>query len=168
MKQIYTKTGDEGQTSLRDGVRVPKDDPRIEVNGQIDQLNALLGVVRSMLDGTQDCASLQLIHTVQRELMTIMSHIATPDGGVNPRELHTHEITTQLEQAINHANFQGGFVVPGGGSQLAAFIHLARTQARTVERRLWSLHREHPVDCSILVMMNRLSDYLFVLANEKE
>ena len=59
MKQIYTKTGDEGMTSLRDGVRVPKDDPRIETNGQIDQLNAHLGVVWSMLDETQDFASLQ-------------------------------------------------------------------------------------------------------------
>lgn len=168
MKQIYTKTGDEGMTSLRDGVRVPKDDPRIETNGQIDQLNAHLGVVRSMLDETQDVASLQLIHAVQRELMVVMSHIATPEGSVNPRELHAHEIAAQLEQAIDNADYQGGFVVPGGGSQLAAFIHLARTQARTVERRLWSLNREHPVDNGILVMMNRLSDYLFVLANEKE
>lgn len=168
MKQIYTKTGDEGVTSLRDGVRVPKDDPRIEANGQIDQLNAHLGVVRSMLDDTQDVASLQLIHAVQRELMVVMSHIATPEGSVNARELHPQEIIAQLEQAIDSADYQGGFVVPGGGSQLAAFIHLARTQARTVERRLWSLHREHPVDNGILVMMNRLSDYLFVLANEKE
>jgi ATP:cob(I)alamin adenosyltransferase len=166
MKQIYTKTGDEGMTSLRDGVRVPKDDLRIEVNGQIDQLNAHLGVIRSMLG--DDSANHDLIHTVQRELMTVMSHIATPDGSVNPRELHTQEITTQLEQAIDSADYQGGFVVPGGGSQLAAFIHLARTQVRTVERRLWSLHREHPVNSGILVMMNRLSDYLFVLANEKE
>ncbi len=168
MKQIYTKTGDEGMTSLRDGVRVPKDDPRIETNGQIDQLNAHLGVVRSMLDETQDVASLQLIHAVQRELMVVMSHIATPNGSVNPRELHAQEIIAQLEQAIDRADYQGGLVVPGGGSQLAAFIHLARTQARTVERRLWSLHREHPVNNDILVMMNRLSDYLFVLANKKE
>ncbi len=168
MKQIYTKTGDEGMTSLRDGVRVPKDDLRIEANGQIDQLNAHLGVVRSMLDETQDFASLQLIHAVQRELMTAMSHIATPDGGINPRELHAAEITSQLEQAIDHADYQGGFVVPGCGSNLSAFIHLARTQARTVERRLWLLNREHPVNNDILVMMNRLSDYLFVLANEKE
>ena len=168
MKQIYTKTGDKGMTSLRDGVRVSKDDPRIETNGQIDQLNAHLGIVRSMLDETQDFASLQLILAVQRELMTIMSHIATPDGGVNPRELHAKEIIAQLEQAIDRADYKGGFVVPGGGSQLAAFIHLARTQARTVERRLWSLNREHPVNDDILVMMNRLSDYLFVLANEKE
>ena len=155
-------------TSLRDGVRVPKDDLRIETNGQIDQLNAQLGSVRSMLDETQDVAALQLILTVQRELMTVMSHIATPDGSVNPRELQAQEITAQLERAIDSSNYQGGFVVPGGGSQLSAFIHLARTQARTVERRLWSLHREHPVDRDVLVMMNRLSDYLFVLANEKE
>ena len=168
MKQIYTKTGDEGMTSLRDGVRVSKDDPRIEANGQIDQLNAHLGIVRSMLDETQDFASLQLILAVQRELMTVMSHIATPEGCVNPRELHAKEIIAQLEQAIDRADYKGGFVVPGGGSQLAAFIHLARTQARTVERRLWSLNREHPVNDDILVMMNRLSDYLFVLANEKE
>ena len=121
-----------------------------------------------MLDETQDVAALQLILTVQRELMTVMSHIATPDGSVNPRELHAQEITAQLERAIDSSNYQGGFVVPGGGSQLSAFIHLARTQARSVERRLWSLHREHPVDRDVLVMMNRLSDYLFVLANEKE
>ena len=166
MKQIYTKTGDEGLTSLREGVRVAKDDPRIETNGQIDQLNACLGVVRSMLGDDEE--NRDLIHAVQRELMTVMSHLATPDGSENPRELHAAEITSQLERAIDQANFQGGFVVPGGGSQLSAFIHLARTQARTVERRLWSLNREHPVGSAILVMMNRLSDYLFVLANEKE
>ena len=166
MKQIYTKTGDEGMTSIRDGVRVPKDDLRIETNGKIDQLNAHLGVVRSMLGN--DVTNHELILAVQRELMTVMSHIVTPDGSVNPRELHAAEITALLEQAIDHVDYRGGFVVPGGGSQLAAFIHLARTQARTVERRLWSLNREHPVNNDILVMMNRLSDYLFVLANEKE
>lgn len=168
MKQIYTKTGDEGQTSLREGVRVPKDDPRIEANGQIDQLNVLLGIVRSMLDETQDFASLQLIHAVQRELMTVMSHIATPQGSVNPREFHAEELTRQMERHIDQTDYQGGFVIPGGGSTLAAIIHLARTQARTVERRLWSLHHDFPVNESVLMMMNRLSDYLFVLANEKE
>lgn len=166
MKQIYTKTGDEGMTSLRDGVRVPKDDPRIETNGQIDQLNAHLGIVRSMLQ--DDDENSRLIHDVQRELMTVMSHIATPQGSVNPRELHATGLTQQMEQHIDKTNYQGGFIVPGGGSTLAAHIHLARTQARTVERFLWSLHRQHPVNNDILVMMNRLSDYLFVLANEKE
>ena len=166
MKQIYTKTGDNGTTSLRDGVRVAKDDPRINANGQIDQLNAHLGIVRSMLK--DDETNAQLIHAVQRELMVVMSHIATPEGSVNPRELHAADLVQQLEDAIDRADYKGGFVVPGGGSTLAAFIHLARTQARTVERTLWTLNRQYPVEESILVMMNRLSDYLFVLANEKE
>ena len=166
MKQIYTKTGDNGTTSLRDGVRVAKDDPRINANGQIDQLNAHLGIVRSMLE--YDEANAQLIHAVQRDLMVVMSHIATPEGSVNPRELHAADLVQQLEDAIDRADYKGGFVVPGGGSTLAAFIHLARTQARTVERTLWTLNRQYPVEESILVMMNRLSDYLFVLANEKE
>ena len=123
MKQIFTKTGDEGMTSLREGVRVPKDDPRIEANGQTDHLNSLLGVVRAML-------------------------------------------TEQMEQAIaQHRPDNIPFVIPGDSSTLSAFIHLARTQSRTVERRLWTLHRQHPVDHGVLVMMNRLSDYLFVLAS---
>lgn len=162
MKQIYTKTGDQGMTSLRDGVRVAKDDLRIETNGQIDHLNALLGIVRSML---QEDESLTLLNSVQRELMTVMSHVATPEGKCNPRQLHTKELTRQMEQAIDASKRETGFVIPGGGSSLSAFIHLARTQARTVERRLWTLNREHAVDESILSMMNRLSDYLFVLAS---
>ena len=166
MKQIYTKTGDNGTTSLRDGVRVAKDDARINANGLIDQLNAHLGIVRSMLK--DDEANAQLIHAVQRELMVVMSHIATPQGSVNPRELHASQLSQQLEEAIDRADYKGGFVVPGSGSTLAAFIHLARTQVRTVERTLWTLNRQYPLDESILVMMNRLSDFLFVLANEKE
>ncbi len=166
MKRIYTKTGDKGETGLRNGVRVAKDDLRIEVNGQIDQLNAQLGIVRSQLG--DDEATRELIHAIQCELMTIMSHVATPEGNSNPRQLHTERLTQQMEQAIDEAQKEGGFVVPGNGSTLSAFIHLARTQTRTVERRLWSLSRQYAIDETILVMMNRLSDYLFVLANEKE
>ncbi|MCR4957992.1 MAG: cob(I)yrinic acid a,c-diamide adenosyltransferase [Prevotella sp.] len=166
MKHIYTKTGDKGETSLRDGVRVPKDDSRIETNGQLDQLNALLGVIRSMLK--DDDANKDMIHKIQLELMTIMSHIATLEGKKNPRILHASELTQQMEIAIDAKHTMGGFVVPGGGTTLSAFIHLARTQARTVERRLWTLSRQHILDETILVMMNRLSDYLFVLANIKE
>ena len=165
MKQIYTKTGDKGETSLRNGVRVAKDDLRIETNGQIDQLNALLGVVRSML--SESDTARPLIHTIQRELMIVMSHVATPDGEVNPRKLHTEELTQQMEGAIDAAQVEGGFVIPGDGSSLSAMIHLARTQTRTVERRFWTLSRQHALDEGILRMINRLSDYLFVLAIEK-
>ena len=152
MKEIYTKTGDAGMTSLRGGVRVPKDDLRIEVNGQLDMLNSLLGVC-SIDNG-------QLIEAVQRELMVVMSHVATPDGEKNLRQLHCDELTARMEQAIDQLRGEAptGFVVPH------SILHVARAQARTAERRLWTLHREHPLDESILRMMNRLSDYLFALA----
>ena len=152
MKQIYTKTGDLGMTSLRGGLRVEKDDPRIEANGELDMLNALLGLLKSN----------ELLDNVQRELMVVMSHVATPDGEVNPRPLHCDELTARMEQAIDAASAPTGFVVPHG------LLHVARAQCRTAERRLWTVHREHPLNPSILRMINRLSDYLFILANEKE
>lgn len=149
MKQIYTKTGDAGLTSLRDGVRVKKDDLRIEANGEIDMLNSLIGL---MAEGNQ------LLTDIQRELMTVMSHVATPDGKQNPRQLHCDELTTRMEQVVDAAQTPTGFILPRG------IAHVARAQCRTAERRLWTVHRQHPLDESILRMMNRLSDYLFVLA----
>ena len=168
MKQIYIKTGDQGTTGLRGGTRVPKDDIRIETNGQLDHLNACLGMARAMMGNDDD--DRLLLHRVQQELMTVMSHIATPDDEVNPRQLHAADITALMERAIDAAATPTGFVVPGDGGILSACLHLARTQARNVERRLWTLHRHHPLNESIPVMINRLSDYLFVLAlkNEKE
>jgi len=157
MKQIYTKTGDGGETSLRGGARVPKDDLRIETNGQLDMLNALLGMVTN--DERLTAADRELLTTVQRELMVVMSHVATPEGAANPRPLHCTELTQEMERMIdNTAERPLGFVIPRG------IIHVARAQARTAERRLWSLHREHPLKASILRLINRLSDYLFVLA----
>ena len=148
MKNIYTKTGDEGTTSLRGGMRVPKDDIRIETNGQLDMLNSLLGLLPEEL----------LIVDVQRELMAVMSHVATPCGKENPRPLHCDELTERMEQAIDAAAVPSGFVVPRG------IIHVARAQCRTAERRLWAVHRLYPLNESILKMINRLSDYLFVMA----
>jgi len=159
MKQIYTKTGDEGQTSLRGGVRVPKDDARIEANGQLDMLNALLGMIG---EERPPAPETELLCDVQRELMVVMSHVATPDGEHNPRPLHCDELTLRMEQAIDAAQTPAGFVIPQG------IIHVARAQCRTAERRLWTVHREHPLDLGILRMINRLSDYLFVLAYGKE
>lgn len=150
MKTIYTKTGDEGMTSLRGGERVPKDDLRIEVNGQLDMLNSLLGMIPAD----------DLIEGVQRELMVVMSHVATPDDQENLRPLHCDELTARMEQVIDSIDIPKGFVIPRG------ILHVARSQARTAERRLWTLHREHPLNTSILRMINRLSDYLFALSIE--
>ena len=135
-------------TSLRDGVRVCKDDPRIEANGEIDMLNSLLGLFAEKSP---------LLADIQRELMVVMSHVATPEGKDNPRQLHCDELTEQMEHAIDAASIPTGFVVPHG------IVHVARAQCRTAERRLWTVHRLYPLNESILKMINRLSDYLFVL-----
>ncbi len=163
MRDICTKTGDNGTTGLRGGVRVDKDDIRIETNGQIDQLNALLGMVRARLQS--DGRDSGMVYAIQKELMAVMSHVATPSGMDNPRALHVVEMTAAMEREVATSQHAQGFVVPGD-NELSALIHLARTQARTVERRLWSLNREYELDKNILVWANRLSDYLFVLANK--
>ena len=156
MKRIYTKTGDKGTTGIHGGERVPKDDIRIEANGCLDELNAVIGIIRSLLaadDGWQ-----LLLHEVQRELMVVMSHVATPPDKVNPNELHAAELR-MTEQLADH----GFFLLPGG-TPVSAQLHFARTVARRAERRLWTLHRRSPLDDSILCFVNRLSDLFFVMA----
>ena len=164
MQIISTKTGDGGQTSLRGGVRVEKDDLHIEANGQIDHLSGLLGMV--LLKWQADDEQSALLSRVQRELMGVMSHVATPDRAVNPRKLHVEELTAEMEAQIAQAHVPPCFVLPGR-DELSTWLHLARTTARTAERRLWSLNREHPVDASILRFFNRLSDYLYILAEDE-
>lgn len=160
MKEICTKTGDKGTTSLKGGCRVPKDDVRIEANGMIDLLNSQLGLVRAASVKSEDK---EFLLSLQKELMKIMSHIATPEGVDNPRELHCKDLIKKIEDFIEKAPRPDGFVIPGE-NLLSSSIHIARSIARTVERRLWTLVRSYNLSDDILVFFNRLSDYLFVLA----
>ncbi|MBR5074334.1 MAG: cob(I)yrinic acid a,c-diamide adenosyltransferase [Bacteroidales bacterium] len=162
MKEIYTKTGDKGMTSLKGGVRVPKDDIRIETNGMIDLLNSNLGLVRA---ATVDNAEKEFILSVQKELMIIMSHVATPQGVDNQKELHCSALTRKMEEQIDSLPHPEGFVIPGA-NLLSSQIHIARSTARTVERRLWTLEKKYGVKEEILIFFNRLSDYLFTLAEK--
>lgn len=165
MKKIYTKTGDEGMTSLRGGVRVPKDDVRIEANGTIDLLNALIGKLIAMPEIGEEWKP--FLTKMQEELMVVMSHVATPLDKTNPRVLHVVELTEQMERLIDELNAKSegpaGFILPGG-SLAKAEIHIARTIARQAERRLWTVNRHYPVNPDILRFMNRLSDFFFALA----
>ena len=153
--KIYTKGGDKGMTSLLHGERVAKDDIRIETNGQLDELNALLGIVMALMKPNHpDALRLQ---NIQKLLMKIMGQLR--------EEASLSEMITSLEHFID-AETSGerfSFVVPGG-SLLAAHLQYARAKARTCERRMWTLHRDYPLDETVMKLMNRLSDYLFVLA----
>lgn len=160
MKDIYTKTGDKGTTSLKGGKRVPKDDIRIEANGMIDLLNSQLGLVRA---ASVDSNEREILLSIQKELMIIMSHIATPEGIENTKILHCNELTERMEEYIDGVPSPEGFVIPGE-NLLSSQIHIARSNARTVERRLWTLNKTHKVKEEILVFFNRLSDCLFAMA----
>ena len=99
MKKVYTRTGDKGTTGIHGGARVPKDDIRIEANGCLDELNAVIGIVRSMLPAEDNWQ--ELLHTIQRELMVVMSHVASPDGVLNPNFLSAAELTVRCEQEMD-------------------------------------------------------------------
>ncbi len=159
--KIYTKRGDKGQTSLKGNVRVDKNDVRIEANGNIDELNAILGLVRASLE---DAALKQQIELLQNVLMRIMGVIA---GGEMDAHYDLQKITADLEKAIddNHTEGKFCFVVPGENFT-NAYLHLARAKCRTAERRMWAMHQQYPLSAEIMQFMNRLSDYLFILATK--
>lgn len=165
MKRIYTRSGDRGTTGLHGGTRVAKDDPRIEANGCLDELNAVIGIVRSLLPPADDWQ--ELLHDIQRQLMIVMSHVATPEGVNNPNLLEADEWVHRLEKEMDHLGEtlqdHGYFLLPGG-TQVSAQLHFARTVARRAERRLWTLCRTATVDEAILRYVNRLSDLFFTLA----
>lgn len=166
MRKIYTRTGDEGMTGIHGGTRVPKDDIRIEANGCLDELNTLLGIVRSMLSETDEWQT-KLCY-IQRSLMVVMSHVATPSAirEQNPNEL-SQDLDKFCEEWMDEMMLQlednGYFILPGG-TPLAAQLQYARAVARRAERRLWTLNRTDAVPGAILRFVNRLSDLLFVLA----
>lgn len=158
---IYTRQGDEGATSLAHGERVPKDDIRIETNGQLDELNALLGLVIARYPRTDN--ETLLLRGAQRQLTQLMALIAGIDDNDTGNSLA--EETLRLEQATDQAmgNRLFRFQLPGS-DPLEALLHLARAKTRTCERRLVTLSRCHPLHPAVIPYVNRLSDYLYALA----
>lgn len=178
INRVYTKKGDAGQTSLVGGQKVPKDEPRIEVYGTVDELMAFVGVARcSTLDAAQaspnETARAQLnelaevLRRVQHELFNLGSLLATLPQDLHPKQARvTDTDVTQLEREIDRANATlpalRSFVLPGG-SRLNAELHVARTVCRRAERLLVSLSRtEAELDPVAIRYLNRLSDALFV------
>lgn len=159
---IYTRTGDKGKTSLRQGERVDKDDERIEANGEADQLNALLGIVKCLLPKEEKDAA--FLEKIQNQLMDLMAYVAMSGRGECNSEEYASQ-TRQMELRIDDLTSMPSFHFDLPGScHLNGLLHLARTQCRTVERRLCTLNKTYPMDASVLKYLNRLSDYLFALA----
>ena len=164
--KIYTKTGDNGTTGLLGGTRVPKDHLRVAAYGDVDELNALLGLVKAEADGSLA----RLLGQIQRDLFALGAQLADPTARVASRKAKATvgaAQTRRLERAIDRAEAGlpalTAFILPGGTS-LGAHLHLARTVCRRAERAVITLNRDTPLDPRLLEYVNRLSDLLFVLA----
>ena len=162
--KIYTKTGDTGETGLFAGPRVPKDDPRIEAYGTVDELNAVIGVVRSHEPPAEIDAELGRI---QNELFVVGAELATPDPVKLQMALIGDSHIAALELSIDRWEATlpplRQFILPGG-TPAAAELHFARTVCRKAERRVVTLAHlpGHVVSERIIRYLNRLSDWLFV------
>ena len=164
--KIYTRTGDQGETGLFGGARVPKDDIRVESYGTVDEANAAIGVA---LSTGKSPGIRRVLEDVQADLFTLGAELAsTPDKTVNTGvdllddadiERFEHEIDA-LERDLPELK---SFVLPGGSPQ-AARLHLARTTCRRAERGVVALAAHEAVRPEILRYLNRLSDLLFVMA----
>ena len=164
--KIYTRTGDSGDTGLFGGARVRKDHARIEAYGTIDELNAVLGMVRSQ-ELPPELST--LLETFQNDLFTLGAELATPAPGEHDMPRVAENDVARLEKQIDH--FESllpalkQFILPSGSSAGTA-LHVARAVCRRAERRVATLQAAgtEVVSATILVYLNRLSDLLFVLA----
>ncbi|WP_100076885.1 cob(I)yrinic acid a,c-diamide adenosyltransferase [Chryseobacterium camelliae] len=169
--KIYTKTGDKGQTALYGGTRVSKASARVESYGNIDELNSFIGIAKSHIE---DAEVLRQLKKIQFDLFTVGSEAATPAdklmlaNGKSRLPLVISETETEeLEQWMDAFDEQleplQYFILPGGG-KAATFLHAARTICRRSERSLVFLNESEEVRPELIKYLNRLSDYLFVLA----
>lgn len=160
LSKIYTRTGDDGTTGLGDGSRVPKDDPRVEAYGCVDECNSAIGMVLAVVGLPADIR--ELLTGVQHELFDLGGELCIPGH----RAIEAAQVLA-LEQALDRFNDRlpplKEFILPGGGTAAAA-CHLARAICRRAERRAWTLARAESVAPGPLQYLNRLSDLLFVLA----
>ena len=170
INKIYTRTGDDGTTGLVDGSRLPKHDVRMEAIGAVDEANSALGLAAAILGDSEHA---QQLFRIQNDLFDLGADLATPateDDDFAPSEMVLRMVAAQtewLEQAIDAANANleplTSFVLPGG-SEASARLHLARAATRRAERAMTAMAEQLRTNPQALAYINRLSDYLFVLA----
>lgn len=162
LNKIYTRTGDGGDTSLVDGRRVAKHSRRPAAFGEVDEANSVIGLARLHTSDDAD----EMLGRIQNDLFDLGADLATPEGG-SPALRITGDQVTRLETEIDDMNSSleplKSFILPGG-TEAAAWLHLARTVVRRAERRMTELATEEVVNDTAMKYVNRLSDHLFVLA----
>lgn len=165
LNKIYTRTGDDGDTGLTDGSRRPKYDLRVETYGTVDEANSAIGLARLHTLGEHD----QMLARVQHDLFDLGADFSTPfpstgeDKALRIIESQTLRLEHEIDELNKHILPLNSFVLPGG-SAAAAFLHLARTITRRAERMACALSAQEDINTEAIKYLNRLSDFLFVLA----
>ncbi len=172
LTRIYTRTGDKGLTALVGGKRVPKESGRLEAYGTIDELNAIIGIVRTYLPeycsgfGNDFESYSESLRRIQNELFDVGSELATPPDFTYP-QMHkigageVKKLEAEMDAMEKELEPLKSFTLPGGGV-INAFLHQARTVCRRAERVCWRLRREEDISDQLIIYVNRLSDHLFV------
>src|SRR5262245_10363507 len=170
--RVYTRTGDKGETALVGGKRVPKDSPRIVAYGTIDELNAAVGLARvfnaeRLAENQRHQWLDEILRKIQNQLFDLGSELATPPGAEYEGmfrfgEGEVRELETLMDECQKDLTPLKSFTLPGGG-RINAFMHLARTVCRRLEREVLRLSREESINEWDLKYVNRLSDTFFVL-----
>ncbi len=168
INRVYTKTGDQGQTALIGGERVPKSSPRIECYGTVDELNAVLGLVRTALaDSAAGERLLPVLDQIQNQLFNLGAQLATPDAEYRAKmpaiaERHISALESLIDELNDDLPALTSFVLPGGG-WVSSYLHLARTVCRRAERLVVGVAQDEDVEAKSITYLNRLSDALFVM-----
>ena len=166
--KLYTKSGDDGTTGLFSGSRVSKDHPRIESYGTIDEFNATLGLCSAACDVSNVLHQrlLEIFGRLQSRMFDIGADLATPEGAKNESKIqrigqeHVEEVENWIDEIDGNNTPLTAFVMPGG-TELASRLHLARTICRRAEREMIHLSHTEPVGSSLIMYVNRVSDFLF-------
>ena len=166
LNKIYTRTGDDGETSLVNGMRVSKHARRPSAFGEVDEANSVIGLARLHCKSKGREAADAMLGRIQNDLFDLGADLATPDTGEPALRVTSVQIA-RLETEIDMMNADleplNSFILPGG-SDVSAWLHLARTVARRAERQMTKLATEEVVNEAAMQYINRLSDHLFVMA----
>ncbi len=175
LTRIYTRGGDKGKTSLGRGERVAKHDPRVEAYGTVDEANSTIGLARNALQRTKLTEKVRadadaMLGRIQNDLFDLGADLCTPEGKSRRGEGALRIVPAQVERLEKEIDAMNGelkplnsFILPGG-SEVASWLHLARTVSRRAERRMTQLAAKQPVNAEAIKYINRLSDHLFVLS----
>jgi cob(I)alamin adenosyltransferase len=164
LSRIYTKTGDGGETALGDGTRVPKCSTRVTAYGDVDELNAVLGLIPDVPAVDRD-----LIRSIQNDLFDVGADLCLPppeetvDSALRVVPTQAERLEREIDARNDRLEPLRSFILPGG-TAAAAWLHLARTVCRRAERSVVTLAQTERVNPNVLVYLNRLSDLLFVMA----